>query len=522
MKISNKIKSNPMISGALMLTVTTLLVKIFGLIYKVPLSYILSDEGMGYFNSAYSVYSFFYVISTAGVPKAISILTARDEKEQGTVKSALSAFLILGLILSFSFFAFSKSFAILIGSEKSYLAMLAISPSVLFVAASGVLRGYFNGKLKLLPISVSELISAAFKLVLGLIFAYIGTKYGFAVYETSALSILGISIGSFFSFIYLYLSLPKEEKRRKKVINIKEEYSHFKKIIILSAPLTLSAGVGSLINLIDVGLILRKLENAGFSELQANIIYGNYTTLVIPMFNLVATLIAPFAAVLLPVLVKSHKNNDLKSFYDKTELFLKIAIYITAPISILFIVYPERILSFIFEDGSAKMAAPLLIAIAPALIFMGLVMILNTVAEAKGKFKIPIISLTAGSLLKLLFAYLFTQDDRINILSAPLGTLASYVLSFLISYSLIKFKGKKHLSVFVPIIISCTFSLISVNFSQLFLKEYREINARIYLILGLSLFAIFYVFLAFFYNFSAYLFKKIYICDKKASRKLSI
>ena len=72
---------NNVIKGALSLTISTLIVKFLGLIYKVPLSYILSDEGMGYFNSAYTVYTFFYIICTAGVPKAISILTAKAEED---------------------------------------------------------------------------------------------------------------------------------------------------------------------------------------------------------------------------------------------------------------------------------------------------------------------------------------------------------------------------------------------------------------------------------------------------------
>ena len=77
--MKNKMGNKSIVRGALSLTVSALIVKIVGLIYKVPLSYILSDEGMGYFNSAYTVYTFFYIICTAGVPKAISIITSSAE-----------------------------------------------------------------------------------------------------------------------------------------------------------------------------------------------------------------------------------------------------------------------------------------------------------------------------------------------------------------------------------------------------------------------------------------------------------
>ena len=93
------------IKGTLLLTLSMLLVKVFGLIYKVPLSYILSDEGMGYFNTAYTVYTFFYVISTAGVPKAISILSAsaNDEKSDRISSAAFRSFFTIGIILSIVF-----------------------------------------------------------------------------------------------------------------------------------------------------------------------------------------------------------------------------------------------------------------------------------------------------------------------------------------------------------------------------------------------------------------------------------
>ena len=74
--MNDKQKSNTLISGAAWLALSTIILKIIGLIYKIPLSYMLGDEGMGYFNSAYTVYVFFYVIGTAGIPKAISILVS--------------------------------------------------------------------------------------------------------------------------------------------------------------------------------------------------------------------------------------------------------------------------------------------------------------------------------------------------------------------------------------------------------------------------------------------------------------
>ena len=62
-----------MLIGAVSLTVSVFIVKLLGFLYKLPISRLLGDEGMGYFNTAYAIYGFFYILCTAGVPKAMTV-----------------------------------------------------------------------------------------------------------------------------------------------------------------------------------------------------------------------------------------------------------------------------------------------------------------------------------------------------------------------------------------------------------------------------------------------------------------
>lgn len=73
-------------SGVAVLAISTFIVKIIGLFYKIPMMAYLGAEGMGYFNSAYDIYSLFFVISTTGIPVAISILVA-ENKAQGRLNN---------------------------------------------------------------------------------------------------------------------------------------------------------------------------------------------------------------------------------------------------------------------------------------------------------------------------------------------------------------------------------------------------------------------------------------------------
>lgn len=525
MKKELKNGEKQVVSGALMLTASMIIVKIFGLIYKVPLSYILSDEGMGYFNTAYSVYTFFYVISSSGLPKAISIITAASDEDSAdrACLTAFRGFFIIGSILSVIFILISAPTASALGSHGAYLSMLGIAPSIAFVSASGALRGYFNGKLKLFPVAVSELIAGVSKLVFGLIFASLGQKGGLEAYEIAALSIIGITLGSFFGFIYLFGVMKLNRKKaRQKVLSLRSDFNILKSILKISIPLTLSSAIGSLINLLDVGLVMRALRSTGFSELQANIIYGNYTTLVVPMFNLVTTLLAPVSAVLLPLLTKNASAGNTLEFKTKTKVSLDLSLFITIPISLLFFYYSEAILIFIFEDDSAKMAAPLLSTLAFSIVFMGMLLIINTAVEGTGNYRLPLLSLTLGSLAKLIISAALIPNDSFNILAAPIGTTISYLISFFISYVYLNNIKKIKVPFLKTAIISVAFSVFSLILSAAFNNKISMENWYLKQIFVFGIFGIVYFTFILVYVFIGKTGQKVYNCDKNRSCKLCI
>ena len=302
------------INGALWLSVSAIILKIIGLIYKIPISYLLGDEGMGIFNSAYTVYTFFYIIGSAGIPKAISIITSKMEAEStgSSIVIYRTAFLVIGIsgfVLMGIFLILSGPFSTFIGNNTSFFAMLSIAPTVLFVTLSGVLRGYFSGKMKFSYVAISELISGISKLLLGLLFAFFGIKSNFELPIVCAISILGITFGSFFGFIYLYIS-------NKRIINMAEykkakfKLRYMKDILSLAAPITFSAALGSIVNIFDLSIMIKGLINSGYSKTLATALYGNYTTLTVPMLGMVTSIINPISMSIQPILTKNYLAKD--------------------------------------------------------------------------------------------------------------------------------------------------------------------------------------------------------------------
>lgn len=493
--MNDKQKSNTLISGAAWLALSTIILKIIGLIYKIPLSYMLGDEGMGYFNSAYTVYVFFYVIGTAGIPKAISILVAKREAEtQGTgdaaFRSAFRFFFVLGLILLAIFLLGVDAFASAIGNPKATLAMYSIAPSVLFVCAGGVIRGYLSGRMRFAPIAISELISGVLKLVIGLLLARIAIQMGKSLPTVAAYTILGITVGSLISLIYLALVYSKHSQKACK----HTEKGIIKDILGIAIPITLASAVASIVNILDLTVIMNGLEDSGFAPSVSNVLYGNYTTLAVPMLSLVSTLISPITTAILPMLASTHIKKGREEYSGHLGFALTVTSFLTVPAGIMFACFSPEILSVIFEESSAILGAPFLAALSPAVLLLGPLVVINTALEAAGKPTTAFISLSVGALVKLTVGVCLLKYTDLGVLSAPIGTSVSYAASYCISrISIAKMKDVK-LSVFkslaAPFIASSLSAFLTLNLLKLL--DFST-TSRLSGLLCIALFGVFYL-----------------------------
>ncbi|MBQ7314574.1 MAG: polysaccharide biosynthesis protein [Clostridia bacterium] len=429
------------IGGALYLTVAAVFVKVLGLIYKIPLSHMLGDEGMGYFNAAYTVYGALYLLCTAGVPKAISILTtecdvreARHDKEK-IFRVCLWSFGSLGAVLTAFFILCSAPLSRLIGSEPSAFCMIAIAPSLLFVSLGGVVRGYLNGHARMWPIAVSQVLEGVCKLILGLIFAAYALKSGFSLPLTAAFTILGITVGSFVSF--LYLSVHVHRLRREAPAREGRAQTSGKDILYrvlkVAAPVTFSAAIMSMTNMMDLTLIMKRLTETGLSEQEATALYGNYTTLAVPMFNLAASLVASVMTAVLPHLTRLYVRGDTSGFRSLFQRTAQSCTVFILPFSFSLVLFGKEILSLLFREESAVLATPMLAVLSPAMIFMGLLTVVNTALEAAGHARAPLYAMAIGCAVKLPVSYLLLGSESYGILGAPIGTVISYAVSLAVS-----------------------------------------------------------------------------------------
>jgi stage V sporulation protein B len=426
-------KGTTVVGGALSLTIATLTVKILGVIYKIPLASILGEEGMGYFNSAYTVYAFFYLLCTAGVPKAVMMLVTESEAEgrgrsYAVARAATGAFAVIGAVITLSFVLMSAPLSRLIGNSASRATMLAVAPSIIFVSISGVVRGVLNARMRLTEIAVSQILEGVGKLVFGLALAVLASRLSLPLYLCSALTIIGVSLGAIIGLIYLLAVLKpyKSSNKPRQKIRFSERKSLLKRILSISLPITAGAAVMSLSNLIDLSLIMRRLESLGYSEAEAGALYGNYTTLAVPIFNLVISIITPVSIAFMPIFARARVSAD-KGLRDAAlRDSLELSAIITAPLLFGTLAFSEQILSILFSNMNISLGAPLLCLLIPAVFFVSPLLIINSALEAQGHLRAPLISMLVGAMTKLVTSYLLLGRADFGISGAPIGTVVSY------------------------------------------------------------------------------------------------
>lgn len=457
----SKEKGTAFLKGTISLSISVIITKILGVAFKVPLSYVLGDEGMGYFNTAYAIYGFFYILCTAGVPKSLALVLA-EHKNHGEksvdeiliVKNALRLFTVIGGITTFINITCAPALANYIGNKGATLSILAIAPSIFFVSLSGVLRGYLNSSEKLTPIAISQLIEGFVKLALGLAFSFIGVKISASNTVISALAILGITVGSAISFLYMsFVSFCQNKNVNVKQKTIFDRRRLNAQIIKNALPIALCSSLLNLTSTIDLTVIIKRLVRYGMSEEYANSIYGNYTTLAVPMFTLVVSVLSPLATSYMPRLSNLSVKGDKERFLSELNKLLLITLIISVPASLSFYFYSFDLLDVLFSVQSSAIGADMLICLSAGLPLLTSLTVVNTALESQGKIGITVISLLLGAMTKFLVSYALIGRGGVGILGAPIGTVVSYAISLCVSVFALELSGVKTHAIFKNVVI---------------------------------------------------------------------
>ena len=427
-------------SGVVVLTLSNIIVKAIGLFFKIPLIHYLGELGMGYFNAAYTIYTWFYMISTAGLPVAISIMVS-EARAKGNYKQikrifriSVSLFFAIGLIGMCAMAGGAGFFSSFMKNEKSAWCIIAIAPTLFFICISSSIRGYFQGFQNMIPTAVSQVIEAAGKLLIGIFMAIWALDAGYELHIAAALSISGLTIGVALSMLFLIVSkaLFKESTYGVDPLSDAEAPKNgavASRLIKIAVPITISSSVMSLTNMIDLVIVLRRLQDVGYVREVAVAMYGNYTTLAVPLYNLPPVLIYPIAYSIVPLLTATLQRKGREQVTKLVDSTFRMAAIIAIPCALGLCALSRPILELLFGglDGAIDMASPLLSVLSVSSFFVCMLAITNSILQASGKEQKPIVSMLVGAAVKLVSSYILIGIPGVGMYGTPISTLLCYI-----------------------------------------------------------------------------------------------
>ena len=450
---SKAIKKQSISEGATVLLLATVIVKLIGALFKLPLSSdkILGDLGFGYFSSAYDLFTPVYTLAISGIPVAVSKIIAdftaqkKTDNVKKVFKSALGIFFILGTVLAALMLILSFPFVKLTDpSGKSIYSMLAVAPSFILCFTASVLRGYFEGLHNMSIAAVSNVIEALGKLALGLIFAVLTLKFTQSTALAAAAAMVGITVGTLLSLIYLLIlykrtaSSPKTAKTESAL----KDKEIVKLIFLISLPVVFASMSNSIISLIDAVTVRWQLSSMDLSGIYSDIVtdqkllptylYGikakAYT-----VYNLIPTVTVAIGISAIPAITESYTLKDRISLSDSCNSSLKLSAVITLPAAVGFTVLSKNIMALLFGEGpSAIIGGNMLFIYGIAVAFAGISIPLCCILQGLNRQREAFFIVLFGIGLKVALNIVLCIIPTLNIYGAVISTLVCNAVIFIL------------------------------------------------------------------------------------------
>ena len=496
--------SQSFVKGAAILTVSMVIVKVFGMLDKVILERIFSTYGdasfgMGLYANAFELFVVIFTVATGGLPIAISRLVSQNmtQKRYKDVrlihKLSVPFFTVVGLVCFLIIVGASIPYTqFVIRSPYAVYAMVCLAPTVFFGCIASAYRGYFEGQRNMTPTAISEIIEAVVKLVMGAAFAYFILHFGMEYYKSTnsflwftfdnphdaentiiafsvAGAIMGISLGSFGSFLFVFLrykiqgdGIPEEYYQSS--IEARAKRETFMTIVKTGIPIAAGAAVmslGSFVDQIIIQNVLYNLTHTSRADLVAQ--YGRFyppedfagahikihTNLLgcysnaLTLMQLVTAVTQVFGSSAMPNVTSSWTKGDKNELRRSMNTVLKMTMMFTLPMAFGLCVLAHPIMGLIYRsDSIVEIGGNVLTVMGITTIFTAIITPICSMINGIGKVKIPMILYTICMLVKIGTSWIFVSIPSINIQGATAGSMVSYALICVIGmYLLIKYSG---------------------------------------------------------------------------------
>ena len=439
MKEKRKTGKNFLVQGTI-LAAASIIAKIIGLVYRIPLQNTLGNEGVSYYSTSNEIYAILLMISCFNLPLAVSKLVS-ERIHRGEYRNAHKVFLcavrfalVVGGGLALIAYIFAGVITkYLMSFELAVYALRVLAPAIFISAIIGTFRGYFQGYSNMVPTAVSQVIEQLVNAVVTLVCADIMYSYGMtlAVKEGNASlapawgaaggtfgTVASITVALLFMmFIYTaQKSTLRKNFRRDQSSHSEPTQFIYRQLILTILPVILSTVIYNISNVADQGIFNKVLKGQGYTASQYGSIWGIYSGQFRVLMNVPLALASCMAPAIVPSLTAAMAKHSKGEARSKIRMSIRFTMILTIPCAVGMAALAKPIITMLFSQKTGTpLSAGILQAGALMIVLYALSTLTTGILQGLGQLKQPLVNCSIALVIHFIALYFLLTAANLNI-----------------------------------------------------------------------------------------------------------
>ncbi len=468
-----------------------ILVRVIGLVYRIPMLNIIGDEAYGIYSAAYNVYNIMLVLSSYGLPMAVSKLVS-DRLAKKRYRDAKKIFLLSmtvavctgGIAACFTFFGadfIEKHFYS--GYDGIALPLRVLAPTIFIVSLLGVFRGFYQGQGTTIPTAISQILEQIVNAVVSILAGYILIHSFKESANVSGYGAAGGTMGTAFGaltallfliFLYFVYKPTFGRKVKKDIYSVDEPYSDILKIIVMTmVPIILGQTFYQISAAIDDIMFGKIMLTVGMTSSEIKKAIGNYNSSYVILTGVVTGIASAMSASMLPSIVASKARQEYEEISEKISATIKTNMFIAIPSFVGLVILGKPIVQLLFSKFDSVQGGMMLKIGGIAVIFYTISTVTSSALQGIDKMQLPVIHSSISLVIHVILVFILLKFTNLGIYAVVIGcTTFPVVIMILNLVSLNRYVGYTQEIIqtfFVPGVCSVIMGIVVVLTYNLFI-----------------------------------------------------
>ena len=462
--------TNFLVQGSI-LAIASIISRIIGLIYRLPMTDIIGDVGNNYYGCAFDIYNVMLIISSYSLPLAVSKLVsarmARNERKMAyqIFKGALLFATVSGIIAALIVYFGAEFFTgTLLKTPNSIFALRILAPALVVVAILGVIRGFFQGLGTMMPSAISQIIEQIVNAIISVWAAYVlfgygsrigavlGDKEHYAAAYGAAGGTLGTNLGSVFALAFMifvfavYLRVFKRQMKRDHSVKV-ESFTYIMRILLITIfPVLLSTTIYNISGIIDQGIFKNVALLQGYSEHDVDVWWGVFSGKYKLMINVPISIASAMAASSVPTLTASFTEQNMEGVRNQINAAMRFVMVISFPCAVGLAVLATPIFTLLFPStlATVDLATYMMWIGGIAVVFYSMSTLSNGLLQGINRMKVPVVNAVISLVAHVIILIVLMLFFRLNIYAVVIAnTFFAFLMCILNARALQRYSGYK-------------------------------------------------------------------------------